>query len=165
MLQCCKLAFFSFRNISSFIRRLALVLLSSGIKSEWPKQEKTFCCCCFEIYIVQMDYCWNNKRSFQQTWMTCSSNTPVHQTKQPQRILQESLTSANAYKNLARTELSCKYRKILFIHWKYLARKCLIYLTDVSCKKNEQTRCLLQESSSFLHFFLFLRDSCHFLQE
>ena len=43
-----------------------------------------------------------------------------------------------------------------------LARKRLIYLTDISCEKNEQNRSLLQESSKIFHF---LQDSCNFVQE
>ena len=68
-------------------------------------------------------------------------------------------------KNLTRTELSCKSRKIFMVSWKNLARKRLIYLTDISCKKNKQIRSFLRESSKILPFMQFLQECYKFLQE
>ena len=45
-----------------------------------------------------------------------------------------------SFKDVTKTELSCKYRKILQVSWKNLASKRLIYCTDISCKKIEQIK-------------------------
>ena len=45
----------------------------------------------------------------------------------------------------------------LQVSWTHLKMKCLIYLTD-NCKKIEQMRSLLHESSKILHFLHFLQD-------
>ena len=86
-------------------------------------------------------------------------------------ILQRSCktpTSGNTCKNLTRTELSCKYRRILQVSWGNLAIEHLIYLTNISCQKKEWIRSLLQESSKILHFSHFLQDFCkkimHYLE-
>ena len=64
--------------------------------------------------------------------------------------LPEIILADNTCKNLTRPELSCKSRNVLQISWKNLASKRLIYLTDISCKKNEQIRNFLQESCKIL---------------
>ena len=77
------------------------------------------------------------------------------------RILQEWLLSENTCKNLARTELCCKFRKHLKLSRKNHAKKRLIYLTDISCKKIEQISIFLQE---FCRNLAFLAPLARFLQ-
>ena len=92
-----------------------------------------------------------------------------------ERILEELLASENTCKNLTRTELYCKYRKILQVSLKNLAKKCLMYLTEVSWKKMNKSEisgknlprsCI---SCSFCKIFaIFFKNnalSCKILQE
>ena len=93
------------------------------------------------------------------------------------KTLQASFASENICKNLTRTELSCESRKILPVSWKNIARKRLIYLTDISCKKMNKSKiscknlprsCISYTFQDFCSFRLFYKNEalfCKILQE